>query len=102
MMDLTGHEVPELRIEFLGGSCPMQGWGAIAGFEFYFRARWQHWRFSVAPVGVDPTLDGVPPLLFEREETWGDGPYDAGYMPDDVAFELVVRLAKEFLAEGAT
>lgn len=73
----------------LGGACPVQGVGQIAGRDLYFRARGQHWSFTVG--------DEQAPL-FELEEPWGDGPYDAGYMPIVDAEQLLLRAANEFLA----
>lgn len=71
------------------GWCPVQAGGTVAGEAFYFRARGEHWSFTVGD-------DRAP--LFVVEEGWGDGPYAAGWMPFDEAERLVLRCAHELLA----
>ena len=88
---------PGLVVDYFGGQCPVQAWGTLLGFPFYFRARHAHWSFAVAKVGEDPTMDGVPPLLFERVERWGKGEFDAGYMLEDVAWKFIVQSARAFV-----
>ena len=63
---------PGLVVDYFGGQCPVQAWGTLLGFPFYFRARHAHWSFAVAKVGEDPTMDGVPAFLFKRVERWGE------------------------------
>lgn len=84
---------PRIRLDWLGGMCPVQGGGEIDGAEFYFRARWRHWSFTVGP-------DDAP--LFDVEEEWGDGPYDAGYMDLDEAERLIQRCADEYLGRAGS
>ena len=88
---------PGLVVESFGGQCPVQAWGTLLGFPFYFRARHEHWSFSVAAEGEDATMSGVPPLLFERVEPWGESEHDAGYMPEEVAADFIVRCARAFV-----
>lgn len=73
----------------LGGQTPVQGFGEINGIDFYFRARHRHWSFTVGP-------DHAP--LYEVVEQWGDGPFDAGYMPIEEAERLIGRCADDYLA----
>ena len=48
------------------GFCPVQGEGHIDGLPWYFRARGEHWSFSVAA-----TPDGDPvDALFDRGRGW--------------------------------
>jgi hypothetical protein len=84
--------VPDLVIDWIGGNCPVQGEGTICGKEFYFRARGEGWSFGV---GGDVVLDPE----WSREGTWGDGPFDAGWMSEDDARQIIERCAAEFIAE---
>ncbi len=81
----------------------MQGWGTIAGHQFFFRARWDRWTFAIAespdvdPVDIYSTEQG-----FYKEEPYANGPYDAGYMPRDEAEAIVRRCAREYLTRVRT
>lgn len=72
-------------------ACPVQIEGLVDGLPFYFRARFRGWSFSVAdtPDGdaVAVSIENAPGQLIEEE--WGDGPFAAGWMPDDEAWRLV-------------
>lgn len=65
----------------VGGACPVQGEGTLDGFPIYFRARGEHWAFSIAqnrvhdPVNV--SWDEVPGWWTECE--YGDN-FAAGWM----------------------
>ena len=86
-----------IEIAWIGGNCPVQAEGTIAGQPFYFRARGEHWSLSVG--GED--VVGAP--LWYYEEGYGDGPYDAGWIPEDKAREFIAAAAQRFLAaEAAT
>ena len=84
------------NIEHIGGMCPMQAEGTMPdGKRFYFRARWKHWTFGVHesdPVGVSAgMIEG-----FRLCAPWGNGPYEAGYMPDDVAEAIIAECAEKY------
>ena len=100
-------EVPELRLAYrLTGFCPVQGWGIVERYPFYFRARWEEWSFSasedpnVDPVDIQMEAQGAAHGFF-REEAYGAGPYDAGWMPLDEAETLIQRCTSEYLATKA-
>jgi hypothetical protein len=57
--------------------CPLQIEGPIDGEEFYFRARGEHWSMGI---GGDPVLRPT----WHMQGPWGDGPFEAGYMPEQV------------------
>lgn len=91
-------------IDDVGGWCPVQGEGTIRfrdkEYRFYFRARGQRWQFGVGKtddeavsVAVE-TEDG-----FRREQEWGERAFDAGYMPEEVAREIIYACAEELLQE---
>jgi len=76
----------------------MQAWGSVDGLEFYFRARWTSWTLAITEPGVDPVdVSEERPGTFFRSQTWGAGPYDAGYMPEDEAERIIRMCAAEFL-----
>jgi hypothetical protein len=82
-------------LDELGGSAPVQGYGRVLEppARFYFRSRHEHWSIGVS---TNPELDPVDvfesgPDGFFHEEAFGQGPYDASYMPLDVARFFIVR-----------
>lgn len=91
---------PGLTLTSLGGFCPVQGDGTLDGHPFYFRARGEHWTFSVAdepgsdPVAVGSGYHGVPGWI--KTSAYGSAPYEAGWMPHDTAERLVLRAAAEY------
>ena len=90
---LTENEVPsEIVIHFLKGDAPVQGEGTFRTFKWYFRARFSHWGLSIS---IDPNID---PLNIQHEvdgyyieDIYGDGRYDASYMPLDEARNFIVE-----------
>lgn len=89
-----------IEIDWLGGNCPVQAEGRIDGEPFYFRARGEHWRLDIGRVA----FDSHPPL-WRHEEAWGDGPFAAGWMPEDVAREMIAKgaeLYRRARLEGTT
>lgn len=82
----------------LGGSCPVQGNGVVDGCRWYFRARWSHWGLAIAyepatdPVMVEPHTPGG---FYFGEDYPGDG-FNAGYMLDDEAWQLVEKGFRAF------
>ena len=89
-----------LHAEFFGGWAPVQAWGDVAGWPFYFRSRGQRWTFAVATQdGIDATDVYSNDRGFFREESYGEGEFDASYMPPVEARKIIRRCCKEFLAE---
>jgi hypothetical protein len=81
----------EIVIDMISGSCPIQGEGRIAGLPFYFRARGQRWSFSIRDLGEAN-------YVWYRERAWGDLPYAAGWMEDNVALALIEQCGAAYLA----
>jgi hypothetical protein len=76
-------------IDWLGGYCPVQAEGSVDGHQMYFRARGAQWSLDIGePYGQEP------PLFWHVEE-WGTWP-DAGYMPDEVAFEMIDKAVEAY------
>lgn len=86
-----------LVIDWIGGNCPVQAEGTIAGKEFYFRARGNRWSMS-----IDSDL-GPNDRFFNPEwyyqEPYGDGPFDAGWMTEDEARSFIAQAAERYLKE---
>jgi hypothetical protein len=84
----------EIKIDTIGGNCPVQAEGTINGKPFYFRARGQHWSLSIG--GAD--LIGNPE--FSYAEKCGDGPFTAGWITEDEARTFIDRGAAIFANQG--
>ena len=76
---------PYIRIETLGGNCPVQAEGVIDGAPFYFRARGNRWSMSIG--GPDVVMH--PDWYYQ--ESYGDEEYAAGWMPAYVALGFIAR-----------
>lgn len=91
-----------IEIEMIGGNCPVQAEGLIDGQPFYFRARGGSWSLSIGSDFEDHGafstrgLDVVGNPKWLHEEDWGDGPYDAGWMPVEIAKEMIEKGAVLF------
>ena len=79
----------QLEIVYLGGNCPVQADGTVDGVPFYFRARHQHWTFSV---GADPVMEED----FLISNRYGTGPHDAGWMPEAEALAIIKVSAEAY------
>lgn len=90
---------PGIEFEITCNACPVQIEGTIDGVPFYFRARGQYWAMGVGgekPVRVAMGWEEG----WSRSEPWGDGPFAAGWMPHETAFEIVHQVAAEFRSEN--
>lgn len=86
---------PIIVISCIGGNCPVQAEGTIDGAPFYFRARGDEWSIEIGGGFVlEDASKGIPATGFYMEREYGDGPYDAGWMP--------VEEARSFINEAAT
>lgn len=82
----------EIRIDMIGGNCPVQAEGLIDGAPFYFRARGSHWSLSVGGADVVGSPD------WYHEEPYGDGPFDAGWMEEAEARAFIEKGAELYRA----
>ena len=96
---LTEFELEGLEIESLGGYCPCQGEGFIDGLPFYFRARYEYWGMSIANFPDQDPIDADLGYGWYREEEWGNGPYQAGYMEPSEALEIIKECVTQFRKE---
>jgi hypothetical protein len=86
--------VPEVVIETIGGNCPVQAEGTIDGWPFYFRARGTRWSFEVS----EPGFEACGEAVWDHVESYGDGPYAAGWMDEDEARAFIEQAAERFVA----
>lgn len=86
----------ELVIDWIGGNCPVQAEGTIAGKPFYFRARGRRWSLEVEDRDAD---DDTSISVWEHQEPYGDGPYDAGWMSEEEARSFIAHTAERYLKE---
>jgi len=91
-----------IKIETIGGNCPLQAEGTIDGVPFYFRARGRRWAMSIGkdPVGILSTIESKPNEWF-AECTWGHDRFAAGWMPEDEARRLIGWCASEYVQNRA-
>jgi hypothetical protein len=82
------------EIRWLGGNCPVQGYGSVEGKEWYFRARTDAWTFEVSDAafvappeyhGADLAPDFFDKVFFRT----GDDYDNSGWMPLRDAHALI-------------
>ena len=77
--------------------CPVQIEGTVNGLVFYFRARHDHWRMTIAKEDAVEASLGWQPALYNREEPYGTpGGHDAGYMELSEAEQFVSASLSEY------
>jgi hypothetical protein len=81
-----------IKHEITCSACPVQVEGTIDEVPFYFRSRWGHWR-----IGIGGDVVGDPD--WTRQSDYGDGAYDASWMPEEEALEIIERCANEWRME---
>jgi hypothetical protein len=83
----------------VGGYAPVQGWGEVDGLPWYFRSRWDSWRFSIA---FDPADNPVKVGWGEVDGWQKEGVVDgeelflASWMPLDDAWKIITDAIAEF------
>lgn len=89
--------MPDVNVDWLGGNCPVQAEGTIEGKRFYFRARGEHWSMAVHPTADGDYLSWPnDDAEWVYEEEWDVGPFDAGWMPEDVARGMIAKAAEQY------
>ena len=76
---------PVIKIEWLGGNCPVQAEGTVDGKPFYFRARGEYWSMGIGGEEVVLSPD------WYYGEDYGDAPYKAGWMPQYEALGFIAK-----------
>lgn len=74
-----------VKIDMLGGNCPVQAEGTIDGDPFYFRARGEHWSMSVGN-------DNWTVSIRYSHDTFG-----AGWMSEEEARRFIYVGAQMYL-----
>jgi len=81
------------------GACPVQAEGYTKdGDWYYFRARGNYIRFVICKSEDDYTglIESPTKYLFERELTYGDGMFQAGWMSHEDAVRLTTVWLNEY------
>ncbi|MCA9972129.1 MAG: hypothetical protein KC425_18020 [Anaerolineales bacterium] len=73
-----------IELTYFGGYAPIQAWGTVNGRRFYFRARWDTWRFEIGKRDVEVPTRERQAIEFIRE---GEFAPDAGH--EEMAIEIV-------------
>lgn len=83
----------EIMLDYFGGYAPIQAEGKVGELNFYFRARWDTWRFEIGKPGVEVPARHNDALLFTRK---------GNYSPNDSHEEMaavIINFFKQYLAE---
>lgn len=84
-----------VHIEMIGGNCPVQAEGTIAGKEFYFRARGERWS-----IGIGGDTVGDPDWYYEEE--YPGGQFAAGWMTEAEARTFIDQAADRYIASQSS
>lgn len=87
----------DLKIDHIGGFCPVQAEGTIDGIPFYFRSRGERWAIGIGEDPVDILLGWKEG--WRRSQAYGNARFAAGYMPIDEAEDIIRRCAEEFVLQ---
>jgi hypothetical protein len=99
-------EFEDLKLKLKGtiyGQGPVQAEGTINGFQFYFRARWDGWTFSISentqidPVDIQISEVGKQHGYFAEGKYGSQFEYKASYMEYDIAVDIIKRCSSEYL-----
>ena len=84
---------------YIYGNGPVQGYGKIDGYPWYFRARHDFWHMEITDVKdmepEDLPIVGDAYSGWEISENWGKG-HEASYMPESVALALIESVVEKF------
>lgn len=83
----------DLKINSIGGNCPVQAEGTINGVPFYFRARHEHWSLSI---GEDPIMRDD---AWFYQEPWPHGRFQAGWMSQEEARQCIDKAINKYLKD---
>lgn len=83
-----------IELDYFGGYAPIQAWGKFDEHHFYFRARWDEWRFEIGKPGIKVPASDKHTLIFVRE---------GEFLADDFHKEMasiIVVCFQDFFAES--
>ena len=85
-----------IKIETIGGQCPVQAHGTVFGTAFYFRARGQAYSLAIGEVPVE-----IPEYRkgWYVKKSWGEHKFDAGYMSVNLALLLIAKHTIDYINE---
>lgn len=76
----------DVKIDWIGGNCPVQAEGTICGKPFYFRARGEAWSIGIGgEVVMEPE--------WYHDEDYGEEAFAAGWMTTDEARAFIDKAA---------
>lgn len=85
----------EIKIDYIGGVCPIQAEGTINGEPFYFRSRHQHWSLCI---GENASLGSYSKLnKYYKKAKWGEGLHSAGFMNIKDAKTIIKDTINDYL-----
>lgn len=92
-----------LLVRYLDGDAPVQAFGTINDYPFYFRARGNAWRFAVAAsrdadMGEAVRVAAGEAMGFVLSRRYGRERHDASVLPYVLAMTLIRRCALAFVA----
>jgi len=94
-----------LDYRFTCDAAPVQAEGTLDGHPFYFRARGDHWTFSLAeepgldPVYIDSAESAVGRGYFLAAQYGAPGSFAAGYMAPAEARDLIGECVRRYRAD---
>ena len=102
MADIRNQELEAgVYAEFIGGQAPVQGWGSVGGFDWFFNARWNEWSFAVS---LDPQIEAAKVVSTDAKGFRVSGAYHpdvellaASFMTPEEAVEFILQSVDLFL-----
>ena len=85
-----------VRIDMIGGNCPVQAEGYFDDKAFYFRAKYSSWLIEVGPREIPHCCDE-----WEIERDYGADD-DAGWMPIPIAIGFICDGVEAYRVEHGT
>ncbi|MBI1882759.1 MAG: hypothetical protein HYS08_00930 [Chlamydiae bacterium] len=91
----------KIEYEIVTWGAPVQFFGTVNGNPFYFRARYNAWKFvvtkdpNIRPESIDSEEEG-----FIMEEEYGQTPYKASWMPLREARKIVLACIEKYLKDA--
>lgn len=94
-------EAPDwLKIDTLGGYCPVQGEGTVDGYPWYFRSRHEDMGIAVGVPGSEPLDEWDECTIFSLALPYpNEGSEMAGYLEPPQALGFIVRSLEAFRDE---
>jgi len=87
----------DYKLGQLFGNCPVQADGTLKdGNIFYFRSRWDRWKFNVSPPGGDVYLSP----RWSYGEMYGTELGEAGWLSRKEAITFIEKSVRKYFEEN--